>query len=332
MRYLGLAALAGLLSVVLCSGEAEAQLREYRYDVSAPSESLRIISTTDNAVFAPVIAAFQTENPTTGVIYVEASSTEINREITAGAKFDISISSAMDLQTKLANDGWTRSYVSDVTAAAPEWAVWRDAVFGFTQEPATIVLSRAAFDGIDIPRSRDALIALMRADPERFRGRIGTYDIHQSGLGYLFATQDSRTSETFWRLTERMGQLDVRLYCCSSEMIEDVRTGDIAIAYNVLGGYAPAATDDIVIIEPEDYTSVMLRSAVILESSRAPEASERFIDHLMQQAWVEGGALAPALTDTSNLRRIPFGPGLLVFLDRLKAAQFLSDWDSAVRQ
>ena len=35
-----------------------------------------------------------------------------------------------------------------------------------------------------------------------------------------------------------MGQLETNLYCCSSDMIDDVVSGNIDIAYNVLGSYA----------------------------------------------------------------------------------------------
>lgn len=48
---------------------------------------------------------------------------------------------------------------------------------------------------------------MLRQHPQVFRGRIGTYDVRQSGLGYLFATQDTRASEIYWRLTEVMGGL-----------------------------------------------------------------------------------------------------------------------------
>ncbi|WP_338153270.1 hypothetical protein [Pseudophaeobacter leonis] len=91
----------------------------------------------------------------------------------------------------------------------------------FTSEPAAIVINRAAFAGHVIPKTRQELIEALRARPETFHGRVGTYDVRDSGLGYLLATQDARASETYWRLMEVMGALDVRLYCCSGSMIDD---------------------------------------------------------------------------------------------------------------
>ena len=152
--------------------------------------------------------------------------------------YDLVISSAMDLQTKLANDGHVQRHSSEVTREVPAWAKWNDMVFAFTQEPAAIVVSDAAFAAEGIPRSRQDLIDVLRRNPERFRGKVGTYDVRESGLGYLFATQESRVSETYWRLTEVMGGLGARLYCCSSQMIDAVSGGDLFVAYNVLGSYA----------------------------------------------------------------------------------------------
>ncbi|MCT8161897.1 ABC transporter substrate-binding protein [Pseudoruegeria sp. SHC-113] len=304
---------------------------------------LSVISTADTDLFAPLILSFQTQNPGVAVDYAAASSGEINKAITGGAAFDIAISSAMDLQTKLANDGFARAHRSAATERVPEGANWRDTLFAFTQEPATIVVNPAHFEGLEIPRTRQALITLLRENQERFRGRIGTYDVRQSGLGYLFATQDSRASEGFWRLAEVMGGLKARLYCCSSDMIEDVASGRIAIAYNVLGSYAAARADladRIEIIEPEDFTTVMLRSVLIPSTAEAPEEAGAFVDHLLRAAWGGGGQGAAAgypfpaidLSEQTARRPIRMGPGLLVYLDSLKRARFLAEWEDAVLQ
>ena len=93
----------------------------------------------------------------------------------------------------------------------------------------------AVAGGLAVPRTRRDLIALLRDHPDRFRGRVGSYDPAVSGAGYLFAAQDARLSDTFWRLAEVMGRLDAKLYCCSGDMIAAIRRGDLLMAYNVLG-------------------------------------------------------------------------------------------------
>lgn len=303
---------------------------------------LKIISTTDIEIFEPMLREFQRRNPNVTIDYTVASSTELMRALAAeGRAFDVALSSAMDLQTKLANDGLARSHRSIATSRLPDWANWRDQVFAFTQETATIVLSPAAFEGLVIPRNRQELITLLREHPERFRDRLGTYDIRVSGAGYLFATQDARSSETYWRLMEVMGGLGTRLYCCSADMIAGVASGRLALAYNALGSYAAqrkAAGDAIEIVAPEDFTTVMQRLALVPASSESPELGGAFVDFLLETAWAGDpppyypfdGVDPEAASETPSLRPIRIGPGLLVYLDDLKRGSFIGAWSDAI--
>lgn len=310
-----------------------------QFGPTSSNQVLRIISTADIAFFEPMIASFLVSFPDVAIEYTVSSSSEIQKAIVEeGEAFDVVISSAMDLQTKLANDGWAQQHRSEAMETLPGWAVWNNMLFAFTQEPAAIVVSKSAFGDLPIPRDRNDLINLLRQHPDFFGGRVGTYDIRQSGLGYLFATQDSRASDTYWRLTEVMGGLGVRLYCCSSDMIEAVKAGELLIAYNVLGSYAINRKDreDFEIILPSDFTTVMLRTAMIQRNSPSPEFAGRFIDHLMTKSHGNAQLLTqPGLfldQFETALHRIRLGPGLLVFLDQLKKRAFLSEWESAILQ
>lgn len=305
-----------------------------------PAVRLVILSSTDTELMAPLITSFQEDWPSIEVDFIQASSRETYRAVLEKAPVDLVISSAMDLQTKLANDGYAMAYRSDATLALPEWAVWRDSVIGFTEEPAVIVYSETAFAGKP-PQTRFDLINALRRAPARFTGRIASYDPEVSGLGYLFATQDAQQSDVFWRLAEVMGGLSPRLSASSSRMIGWADSGEVAVAYNVLGSYARRKQNEgakIKIVEPEDYTLVMLRTAIIPKTSAQPEAAGRFIDFLLS-------ARASKLLETtiglqpiglsttpkaSKHRPILLGPGLLVYLDRLKRQRFFDGWRSAI--
>ncbi|MGI9399841.1 MAG: ABC transporter substrate-binding protein [Rhizobiaceae bacterium] len=314
------------------------------YPASAGSTMLSILSTADVEVFEPIILEFQERHPDIAIDYVVASSSEVMRAIhDENASYDLAISSAMDLQTKLANDGFTRSYVSDATSRLPDWATWRDRVFAFTQEPAVLVVSEKAFEYLEIPNNREDLIELLRDNPEVFAGRIGTYDVRTSGTGYLFATQDSRNTESFWRLTEVMGRLNTRLYCCSGAMLADVASGKLAFAYNVLGSYANSKLGDtpgIITVEMDDFVSVMLRTAVIPNTVKNYEAAGTMIDFLSELGnypdLVELTGLPPVKpresSDPQSVRPIRLGPGLMVFLDRMRKESFLRSWVNSIEQ
>jgi len=141
-----------------------------------------------------------------------------------------------------------------------------------------------------------------------------------------------------------MGSLNVKLFCCSGEMIENVSRGHIAVAYNVLGSYARARgdlSDRIQIIEPEDYTNMMLRTAVVLKTAEQAELAGEFVDHLVTAAWSVPGApdypferfpFGEDSEQITSLKPIKLGPGLLTYLDKLKRKRFLMEWNNAVRR
>jgi iron(III) transport system substrate-binding protein len=330
------------LVLILTAGWAGAFEAEQvaRFGPSDSDRELRIISTADIAFFEPMITSFLALAPETSIEYTVVSSSELQKAIVdEGEAFDVAVSSAMDLQTKLANDGWAQRFTSEATSTLPDWAVWNDMLFAFTQEPAAIVVSKSGFGELPLPESRNDLINLLRQHPDFFRGRVGTYDVRQSGLGYLFATQDTRASEIYWRLTEVMGRLDTQLFCCSSDMINRVKSGDLLIAYNVLGSYAinREDRDNFAIILPSDFTTVMLRTALMPSNAPSPKLAALFLDHLMARSHGQDAQLLthPALDLSQNeaaLNRIRIGPGLLVFLDQLKKRAFLSEWENAILQ
>jgi iron(III) transport system substrate-binding protein len=309
----------------------------------APARTLSVLSTTDTVILAPVITAYLAQNPGLGLRYVMATSTEVHQAIAEeGAAFDIVISSAMDLQMKLANDGFALALPSDLVADQPVWSRWRNLLVSVAQEPVVLILSDSALRaGEDVPRTRRDLIALLRDNPDRFRGRVGTYDPAASGAGYLFAAQDARLSDTFWRLAEVMGRLDARLFCCSVDMIDEVRAGRLLVGYNVLGLYAQAqGAGGVTVVELEDFTLTLLRTALIPRSSPEPEAATSFMRYLLSaegQALIASGDGPAAVEEAAferkpHLRPIRLDPGLLANLDAVSRNRFLAEWRAAMEQ
>ncbi len=338
-----LAALALLLLAALPALALEIE-EETLFPASPAVAELTILSTTDTVIFEPLIRAFQATRPNLSIRYTVASSQELYRALyDEAAAFDLAISSAMDLQMKLANDGLAQSHRSPATEALPAWAHWHDQLFAFAQEPVVLVVSARAFEGLPVPRTRADLVRLLRDHPGHFEGRIGTYDPALSGAGYLFATQDARQSDTFWRLAEVMGALSPRLYAATADMLADLEAGRIALAYNVLGSYATArlaAQGDARIVELEDFTLTLLRTALIPRTAPDPELGAAFLDFLLSpqgQRLIENETRLPpideaALAAGQHLRPIRLDPGLLVYVDPIKRRRFLEEWRAALVQ
>ena len=87
-----------------------------RFGPAGAATTVNILSTTDTAIFAPMIESYLAITPDTAIAYTVASSTDVARAVTDGdQRFDLVISSAMDLQIKLANDGYARPHISAIT-------------------------------------------------------------------------------------------------------------------------------------------------------------------------------------------------------------------------
>jgi len=318
---------------------------ERRFGLTSAANEMAVLSTTDIALFAPLAEAFLSQTPNTALRYVQATSRQVHAAIDEErAAFDLVISSAMDLQMKLANDGFSRSLPDDLVASLPDWARWRDRLVAVAQEPVVLLLSGAALpEGTQRPRSRRDLIALLRDNAALFDGRIGTYDPQASGAGFLFLTQDARMSDSIWRLAEVMGRLNTRLYCCSGDMIAGLRSGDLLMAYNVLGSYAAAnltQADGVHIILPEDFTITLQRTALIPSTSDHPELGVALLNFLLSdtgrriQSEATGQPPFDAQTfrNQPHLRPIRLDPGLLAHLDAMTRRRFLAEWSAALDQ
>lgn len=343
--------------VLLVASPASAELVRFEA-IARPIKTLDIYSSTDTERMVDLIAAFQRRHNDVAVRYHLLDTLEVYRraagEMDAGKETaDLLLSSAMDLQIKLVNDGYATAHSSQATEAMPVWANWRNEAFGFTYEPAVMVYNKNLAPELGNVTTRFDLARQFKANEGYLRDRVVTYDPERSGLGYLFGTHDAIQSEDFWYLARSFGDMAVKLKASSGSMIDMIASGEALIAYNVLGSYAKARVrdnPDLSIIIPRDYCLVMSRIAVISRDAQDPELAGLFIDFLVSRAGqkliagpatlyslrtdIEGDATAASLRRDAQGPLIPIhlGPGLLVYLDRLKRQNFLDRWRRAIER
>jgi ABC-type Fe3+ transport system substrate-binding protein len=300
------------------------------------SAHLAIWGSTDLTELKPVIESFLDLHPEISIAYSDVQSAELYDRIRAGqpAPPDLTISTAADLQIKLVNDGFAYEHVPQ-SSALPRWPSWRNAAFGISVEPAVIVYNTSLSALGPPPQSREQLAQFVDRHRDRLRGRVATYDIGVSGLGYLFATQDSIHSSTYTTLMQSLGRADVALSCCSGDMLDEVEKGDVLIAYNVLGSYALGRKQrgaPIEIVFPADYTLVLSRVAMIPREAKRPDLGGVFLDFLLEP---EVQARFAKLESYRPDAAIPSQPialnaSLLVFLDPIKRAGFIKTWQALI--
>ncbi len=321
---------------------------------SGDTTTLLIHGTADASAMGPVIKGFQSEFPDVEVhyrlyetvpLYQNAVSQSDGKSVP-----DLLVSSAMDLQVKLANDGYVQQ-ASISAQGLPDWAIWRNEIFGFTLEPAVIVYNSDVLRPDEIPKSHQDLIRLLERSPDRFRGKVATYDIGVSGVGYLFATTESMLSANFWRLAHALGTVKAQLFCCTEDMIASLILGDTFIAYDVLGSYALrhiSLRPNLKIVLPEDYVVAAARTIVIPRKAAHPMLAKKFINYVLSESGQAVVARAFGLSVTGlgtdreqmKTRYAADKPGVLSFptlglpaltyLDLVKREQFVKAWQQIV--
>lgn len=290
----------------------------------------------------PAMRAFTAENPEIAVTLEQWNTNDLAAIAAAACRgdappADLVMSSAVDQQVKLVNDGCAQPYTSPATLALPPERNWRGELFGLTRESAVMVYNRALVPPEDAPVSRFDLLDLLRRDDGAYRGRVATYDIEASGIGYLFAFLDSTQATTFGRLIEAFGRSGTIATCCSAEIVDAVGRGDYLIGYNVLRPYAMARAEmnpNIAVVAPSDYTLVLSRAAFIPKDAPSPGAAGALIDFLLHPAgqraltdtFVNEPEAAATASGGAAIRYVPLNPVLLVGLDRQKREQLLALW------
>lgn len=352
---------ACLLLLTLSAAQAAQQEGypvEYASTVAAARREGQVVihASTDERAARPLIDDFRVLYPGIAVHYHEGDSVGIYqrflRESSEGLPgADVLWSSAMDLQMKLVNDGHALAYASPERSALPGWAVWRNEAYGTTLEPVGFAYNRELLAESEVPRTHADFIRLLRAQPQRLHGRVVTYDLEGSGLGFLVATQDARASGMLWEVGREMGRLKARQMTSTAAMLDSIAAGESLLAYNLLGSYAGEkmrAHPVIGFVYPADYTLVGSRIAFINRRAAHPNAAKLWLDYLLSRrgqsllasqaglialrSGIQGAHTAAALQQETagNLRPIGIGPSLITYLDRHKRQDFLRRWQQAL--
>jgi iron(III) transport system substrate-binding protein len=312
---------------------------------------LAVHSTTDRSEVADLLTEFMKRNPEVLVQYSKVSSTELFDDLVkhpgARGAADVTWSSAMDLQIKLANDGYAAEYRSPEADGILDWARWKDRAYGVTAEPVVMVYNKRLLQEGLVPKDHADLLRLLTDHAAVFRGKIATYDPELSGTGLLFITQDVRVTTQTWKLVTAMGQAGVELYASSDLMINRVSSGELLLAYNVLGSYAleRAKRDpDLGVVLPSDYMLLLSRIALIPQSAPQPELARRFVDFLLSRSGQTllaehslgsvrsdmKGAIPGHADGAKALRPIALSIDLMTYLDQAKRHRFLKDWKESL--
>lgn len=353
-RTLSALALALAASVALAQAVPPGYPADYAQVIAAAKKEGRVViySALDTKAAQPLIKDFNAVYPDIKVEYNDMNSTEMyNRFIAESAagqgSADVMWSSAMDLQVKLVDEGKAMAYHSPEASKLPQWAVYKDEAYGTTYEPAVFIYNKRLVTGDLIPQDHAAFARIINANVDKFKGKVTTYDIEKSGVGFMFVVQDSKYFPGLKDLEKGFGATSYRVYASTGNMLEKVSSGEHLLGYNVLGSYAlvRAKKDpSLGVVLPKDYTLVLSRVLFIGKQAKNPNAAKVFTDYVLSQRGQKliGGAVelfavrtdvdaeytaAKLNKDLGNaVKPIPVSAEITQWLDPKKRLDFLSGW------
>jgi iron(III) transport system substrate-binding protein len=327
---------------------------DYAQTIAAANKEGKVViySALDTKAATPLVKDFQALYPGVKVEYNDMNSTEMyNRfiaEVASGqGSADVMWSSAMDLQVKLVDDGQALAYASPESAKLPAWAVYKNQAYGTTYEPAVFIYNKRLVAADEVPQDHAAFAKLITAKADKFKGKVTTYDIEKSGVGFMFVVQDAKYFPGMKELERGFGASGYRVYASTGNMLEKVSSGEHLLGYNVLGSYAlvRAKKDPALgVVLPKDYTLVLSRVLFIGKHAKNPNAAKLWTDYILSargqklmggdvelfsiRSDVDAEYTAASLAKQlgANVKPIPVSAEIVGYLDPKKRLDFLNDW------
>ena len=257
----------------------------------------------------------------------------------------------MDLQVKLVDDGQALAYKSPEAGKLPAWAVYKNQAYGTTYEPAVFIYNKRLVAADEVPQDHVAFTKLINTKVDKFKGKVTTYDIEKSGVGFMFVVQDAKYFPGIKDLERGFGASSYRVYSSTGNMLEKVSSGEHLLGYNVLGSYALVRAkkdQNLGVVLPKDYTLVLSRVMFVGKSAKNPNAAKLWADYVLSQRGqkligsdvelfsirddVDAEYTAAKLNKQLGgvVKPIAVSAEITEYLDSKKRLQFLSDWKAAV--
>jgi iron(III) transport system substrate-binding protein len=331
---------------------------DYAQTIAAAKKEGKVVvySALDTKAAQPLIKDFVALYPDIKVEYNDMNSTEMyNRFIAESASgqgsADVMWSSAMDLQVKLVDDGQAMAYKSPEASKLPQWAVYKDQAYGTTYEPAVFIYNKRLVTGDEIPQDHAAFAKLINGKVDKYKGKVTTYDIEKSGVGFMFVVQDAKYFAGMKELEKGFGATQYKVYSSTGNMLEKVSSGEHLLGYNVLGSYALVRAkkdQSLGVVLPKDYTLVLSRVLFIGKQAKNPNAAKVWTDYVLSQRGqkligsdvelfairndVDAEYTAAKLNQQlgNNVKPIPVSAEIVTYLDQKKRLDFLNDWKQAL--
>ena len=274
-------------------------------------QGLVIYSALNESTWKPVIETFTGHYPWINVTVINLGANEVfdryaADSLTGERNADLILSYAPDGWLNFANSGQIEPYLSEEDFYVPPWAKLAPGIYTIASDPMVLLYNK---DELPRPPLRSSDIKeLIESDPDKFTGKITSYDAAQNSTGLAVNWfWINKLGETGWELLNRVGETDPLLKTSSSSMVSSILSGDSLLGIFV----SPISFLSELDLHPElgwryikDGQPILMRSIAITKQAKSPNSARLMVDFLLSQ---EGqialalGGLTPFRPDVANV-------------------------------
>lgn len=210
---------------------------------------------------------------------------------------------------ELSRRGEVLEYKSAEDDAWPAWGKPLPGVYTCSSDPLVFIYNKMLVPEAQAPKTFAEFVERARANARTWRGKITSYGVHNSGLGYSGNYAFARKhGDQAWQWFQQLAELQPRWERSGGPMTEKVTSGEY-----VMGWFVSAITFLPRLNDPArarilgwnfigDGQPVVLRGVAVPKGSRNPNAAKLMLDYIAsaegQRAFGRGG-LTPARPDVT---------------------------------
>lgn len=254
--------------------------------------------------WAPVLEGFKAKYPWINVTTTDLGAYEVfERYYTEAAgnarTADFIATTAPDGWINFAAKGEVDPYVSAEDANIPDVGKIAPGIYATSTDPMVFVYNKALLP--NPPKTMAELVSMIQAEPEKFAGKLVTYDAAGEGFGYgLNWYYTKAKGDEGWKTLEAIGSTKPKILTSGGKIIDSVLSGESILGFfvsNITVQPRLAAAQQLLGYSyVPDAEVVAVRGMAVTKHATSPNSARLLVDYILsaegQLAFAKGGLTA----------------------------------------
>jgi iron(III) transport system substrate-binding protein len=320
-------------------------------------DGLLIYSIMSESNWKPVLEGFNAKYPWIKVTTTDLGAYEVfERYYTEAAgnarTADFIATTAPDGWINFVKKGEVDPYVSSEDANVADIGKIDKGVYAVSTDPMVFVWNKALLP--EPPKTMADLVSMIKAEPDKFKGKLITYDAAGEGFGYgLNWFYTKAKGDEGWATLEALGSTKPIIQTSGGKMIDAVLAGEAIMGFfvsNITVQPRLAQASDLLGYEfVPDAQVVAVRPMAVTKHAASPNSAKLMVDYILsaegQMAFAKGGLTAyrtdvadQAPLHLSQVSKAVGGDDKLIFsrpeadiADQAKHDEFIAKWQKALQ-